>query len=217
MTLVLQPEDYMSACKPRLAPLQLPKDFDSAFLLGEPLLRRYYAVFDAEEKKIGFGLAVADMEPVTEDEEPAPGAELPPGVQVVDPELITEARGLTMFLLQALAMQVTVVLLLSFTGSYVKSTRLLFARVSTSLVHRGLLSRSPGLAAAVPQGSVPAGHECVICLGSCEEECRGKSSPRWCRLKCGHHFHEDCIFEWLWKVQRCPVCRCNVLDPNNPA
>ena len=26
-------------------------------------------------------------------------------------------------------------------------------------------------------------------------------------LSCGHHFHGQCITDWLWKKQNCPLCR----------
>lgn len=67
---------------------------------------------------------------------------------------------------------------------------------------------------AVPVAScdAPPADECVICLGSCEscELCDHRLKPRWRRLQCGHHFHEHCIFEWLKKAQRCPMCRRHV-------
>merc|ERR1719399_603269 len=69
------------------------------------------------------------------------------------------------------------------------------------------------LSAPIPASEVPASDDCVICLGSCEE-CCGSYKPCWRRLQCGHHFHEACIFEWLRKVQRCPVCRRDVNDKN---
>lgn len=71
-------------------------------------------------------------------------------------------------------------------------------------------------ATLVPADEAPPGDECVICLGSCdtcEEGCDHK--PNWRRLKCGHHFHERCIFQWLKKIesgQRCPMCRRHVTD-----
>jgi len=216
-TLVLRAEDYIAkpACQAQFAPLQLPEAFAGAFLLGEPILRRYYSVFDVEAKRIGFGLAATSEDKQLDDELPS-GAELPAGVQTVDPELASEAQGMTVFLLQALAMQITVALLLSFGGTYVKSTQLFLARLSNILTRSGLLSKSSGLVVAIPPDEVPEGDECVICLGSREDDCcaagSGKGRPRWCRLRCGHHFHEECIFEWLWKVQRCPVCRCHLLD-----
>jgi hypothetical protein len=41
---------------------------------------------------------------------------------------------------------------------------------------------------------------CSICLGDVEvgEKCRV--------LKCGHHFHQPCVDEWLGKRASCPLC-----------
>lgn len=53
-------ERQRKICKPRLVPLSLPKPLSrNTFILGEPVLMRYYTVFQWEEKKprIGFGLA----------------------------------------------------------------------------------------------------------------------------------------------------------------
>lgn len=63
-------------------------------------------------------------------------------------------------------------------------------------------------AAVVPIGEAPPGDECVICLGSCEG-CGDveAAKPRWRRLNCGHHFHENCVHEWLKKSTQCPICR----------
>lgn len=33
-------------------------------------------------------------------------------------------------------------------------------------------------------------------------------------LSCGHHFHGQCISDWLWTKQSCPMCRAR---PNNPS
>jgi len=30
------------------------------------------------------------------------------------------------------------------------------------------------------------------------------------RLRCGHIFCEDCVYEWLQREQTCPLCRCRV-------
>lgn len=64
VTLTLGPEDYMAltedGCKPLLKSLELPKELAGAFVLGEPVLRRYYTVFDSQNPpRIGFGLAGA--------------------------------------------------------------------------------------------------------------------------------------------------------------
>lgn len=45
-------------CTPRLMPVNLPKPLGpNLFILGEPVLHRYYTVYDWEKKAIGFGLA----------------------------------------------------------------------------------------------------------------------------------------------------------------
>lgn len=48
-------------CAPRLMPVNLPDPLGpNLFILGEPVLRRYYTVYDWSERKIGFGLAATD-------------------------------------------------------------------------------------------------------------------------------------------------------------
>jgi hypothetical protein len=39
-----------------------------------------------------------------------------------------------------------------------------------------------------------------------------KPRPPWRRLKCGHRFHEQCLFQWLRKAKRCPLCRCHMRE-----
>ena len=41
---------------------------------------------------------------------------------------------------------------------------------------------------------------CVVCHDTIE-------SDSDVRLSCGHHFHGQCIANWLWKKQSCPMCR----------
>jgi len=62
VTLTLRAEDYMEEanCAMRMTKLDLPEDFSDVLVLGEPLLRRYYTVFDQSGMggpRIGFGLA----------------------------------------------------------------------------------------------------------------------------------------------------------------
>jgi len=46
------------ACAPRIMPVNLPEPLGpKLFILGEPLLSRYYTVYDWKEAQIGFGLA----------------------------------------------------------------------------------------------------------------------------------------------------------------
>lgn len=45
-------------CAPRLMPVNLPAPLGpNLFILGEPVLHRYYTVYDWKEKRIGFGLS----------------------------------------------------------------------------------------------------------------------------------------------------------------
>merc|ERR1719221_2172340 len=45
-------------CSPRLMPVRLPAPIGpKLFVFGEPILHRYYTVFDWANKRIGFGLA----------------------------------------------------------------------------------------------------------------------------------------------------------------
>lgn len=46
--------------------------------------------------------------------------------------------------------------------------------------------------------------ECSICLGEFKdgEKCR--------QLECEHAFHEECIDQWLLKMNQCPLCRATV-------
>jgi len=82
LTLKLGPEHYMrplplagapaakttkgasqksSSCTPRLMPVNMAKPMGpNLFLLGEPILHRYYTVYDWKSASIGFGLAATD-------------------------------------------------------------------------------------------------------------------------------------------------------------
>eukprot|EP00747_Dinoflagellata_sp_TGD_P165642 gnl/TRDRNA2_/TRDRNA2_187204_c0_seq1.p1 gnl/TRDRNA2_/TRDRNA2_187204_c0~~gnl/TRDRNA2_/TRDRNA2_187204_c0_seq1.p1 ORF type:complete len:498 (-),score=74.53 gnl/TRDRNA2_/TRDRNA2_187204_c0_seq1:65-1558(-) len=54
-------------CKPRVLPVRFPPPLGpNLFLLGEPVLHRYYTVYDWGEKRIGFGLAVKPEGPVAD-------------------------------------------------------------------------------------------------------------------------------------------------------
>jgi len=51
-------EDGPRTCKPTLMPIDLPEPIGpKLFIWGEPVLRKYYTVYNWEEKKVGFGLA----------------------------------------------------------------------------------------------------------------------------------------------------------------
>jgi len=57
MALRLRVEDYAtgSNCEPQLGSLELdPKDYHGVYAFGETVLRRYYAAFDWQERRIGF-------------------------------------------------------------------------------------------------------------------------------------------------------------------
>ncbi|CAE8609359.1 unnamed protein product, partial [Polarella glacialis] len=50
-------------CQPSLMPLELPEPLGpKLFIWGEPVLRKYYTVYDWGQKRIGFGLAVHSAE-----------------------------------------------------------------------------------------------------------------------------------------------------------
>lgn len=215
VTLTLSAADYASGadCAPHLAALDLPESFAGAFVLGEPLLRRFYSVYDWQAARVGFGLAAPGLPAVEEPEEVGP-------MQCPGPLAAgwsQEAHTPVAPLLWALLAQGLVLLVLALARASSFRSPQWVARLPVHLARWGML---PGLAfpcEAVPQAEAPEGGECVICLGSCEEECSKEGTkggrPRWCKLHCGHHFHEDCILEWLWKSPRCPVCRRHVLPP----
>eukprot|EP00933_Yihiella_yeosuensis_P005044 TRINITY_DN10945_c7_g1_i1.p1 TRINITY_DN10945_c7_g1~~TRINITY_DN10945_c7_g1_i1.p1 ORF type:complete len:688 (+),score=167.78 TRINITY_DN10945_c7_g1_i1:144-2207(+) len=53
-----QEESVKRHCSPRTMPVRLPAPLGpKLFILGEPLLHRYYTVYDWEKKKVGFSLA----------------------------------------------------------------------------------------------------------------------------------------------------------------
>mmetsp|Transcript_13702 Transcript_13702/g.25685 ORF Transcript_13702/g.25685 Transcript_13702/m.25685 type:complete len:408 (+) Transcript_13702:82-1305(+) len=57
LTLKLRAEDYLAgaACTPQLGSLSLdPKEYHGVYAFGESVLRRYYAAFDWQGKRIGF-------------------------------------------------------------------------------------------------------------------------------------------------------------------
>jgi len=48
----------VKTCTPRAMPVNLPAPLGpKLFIMGEPLLSKYYTVYDWEQKKVGFGLA----------------------------------------------------------------------------------------------------------------------------------------------------------------
>lgn len=51
-------EEGPRSCKPTLMPIDLPEPIGpKLFIWGEPVLRKYYTVYNWNEKKVGFGLA----------------------------------------------------------------------------------------------------------------------------------------------------------------
>ena len=47
---------------------------------------------------------------------------------------------------------------------------------------------------------------CAVCL---EEICE---DDYICKLSCGHYFHPDCIYQWLYLKNVCPLCKINVIE-----
>lgn len=57
-------------CQPTIMPLELPEPLGpKLFIWGEPVLRKYYTVYDWKEKQIGFALAAHTPPQVSADEE----------------------------------------------------------------------------------------------------------------------------------------------------
>jgi len=58
---LLQPHEYLErsseGCAPTIAPMQLPPNLGSMWILGQPFLRKYYSVYDAKTWRVGLGLA----------------------------------------------------------------------------------------------------------------------------------------------------------------
>lgn len=244
-TLLLRAEDYAhrgraggaTACRaPNFLSMDLPESFAGVFVFGEPVLRRYYAAFNADPPSIGFGPLAVHAVPSSS----AAAAGYEDGVDIDREEAELEdatrialassgasgqespARSLLTFVVHACATQVMLVIIIFVVGSRARDDRLpmalLAAQVSRMVAKTGLTS--PNLASKIATRLSPeeaplqgGGDECPICLGSCDDEQCGSKGPtlHWCRLRCGHHFHEPCIFEWLWKSPRCPVCRAHVL------
>jgi hypothetical protein len=135
-----------------------------------------------------------------------------------------QVKGLWEYFIVGVLVQVFLTISFRSIGFWTDSSglRLLLVRLTSAASSQGRF-KVPGsmalasklLAATTLEPELlPEASECVVCLGVCEEErpCINGIRPRWCRLRCGHCFHEDCILEWLWKAQRCPVCRHHVLD-----
>jgi len=65
ITITLKPEDYSDeTCVPQLGSLNLEEpEFVGVYTFGEKVLRRYYAAFDWEQKRIGFAPAARSETP----------------------------------------------------------------------------------------------------------------------------------------------------------
>lgn len=73
---VVKQEAEMRACVPRVMPVDFPAPLGpNLFILGEPVLHRYYTVYDWGEKRIGFGVSTAAVKRKTEDESGLPDDE----------------------------------------------------------------------------------------------------------------------------------------------
>jgi len=249
--LTLRAEDYADQdCKPSISSLELPESFAGVFIFGEPLLRRYYTVFDFQpgQERLGFGLAAA----------PAAGGHEETAVLAAEVEEdLQDAAEIAMVgvsmspfdiflsMLQAFVIRFFVVITLVFAGTHLSSGRL-FACIDNMLAQKTLLLEMAQFASAVPANEAPDGDECVICLGSCEDDpavaagvpglqqnsgvadeegqcpcsassktCTKSAAPHWRRLRCGHHFHEVCIFEWFRKSKQCPTCRSPLVEESS--
>lgn len=235
--LTLKAEDHLSgsSCGPSISSLDLPESFDGVFIFGEPVLRRYYTVYDWKqgEEQIGFGLAAASD---AVEEASALTTEALEDLEDTRDTIVNNAAesqyGVVLMLLQAFFCRALVVICLVAVGTHISSGRALMTWIEGIMSNKSFLLDMERFAPAVPQNEAPDGDECVICLGSCEDDpaiaagipglqqlpkvaeetgqcpCSSKSkAPRWRRLRCGHHFHEVCIVEWLRKSKHCPTCR----------
>jgi hypothetical protein len=83
-------------CRPRLMPVRLPEPLGpKLFILGEPVLHRYYTVFDWKQKRVAFALANNRRNTMTSDELMrlrGAGGELPKEVDMLLMQTSTE-RG----------------------------------------------------------------------------------------------------------------------------
>jgi len=229
VTLTLQPEDYheegasrQAGCSPdlSLASLELPEEFAGVFILGLPLMKRYYTVFDWQQgqERLGFGLAAPETEQEVAAATRSASEEDLEEMKEVVWSCLHEVLNHVGIMFQAIMLRVAVVLILVVSGSRHLVSGGLSTQYASLLAKKKLLLEVDKVAPLVPAAEVPVANECVICLGSCEEceACEGcgqeqTSEPLpWRRLQCGHHFHSDCILQWLKKVPQCPVCRCHL-------
>lgn len=121
---------------------------------------------------------------------------------------------------QALLLQISSLFLLFMSSLYLMSARPLVKRLNAIVLRNSFSVEIDALTIPeVPTADMPMSEDCVICLGCIEDGENGqtvggeplvKDRPPWRRLQCGHRFHEECLFTWLRKVKRCPVCRSQV-------
>jgi len=50
-------------------------------------------------------------------------------------------------------------------------------------------------------------YNCVICLKKLDME-EGVLTP------CGHRYHSECFFKWIYKKKTCPLCRKDLIAPS---
>lgn len=215
-TLTLRAEDYggrgadggSQHCDRRaITELDLPTELATTFILGEPVLRRYYSVFDWGERRIGFGLA--REETAEEAEAGQAAAEAEAAAVPLPEEIVAETEGPMSNLARALGLQVCMFLLLALSGRH-GALRPLRQWLVTFMDEVMLDGRGLDLMAGLSRVAAlesPEADDCAICLGSCEDERNGANRLPWRRMRCGHAFHEHCIHTWLRKAQHCPVCR----------
>ncbi|CAJ1370303.1 unnamed protein product [Effrenium voratum] len=233
--LQLDAQDYRQNCEAMFIPTELPEAFQDVLILGQPLLRKYYTSFDWETRRLGFGLASHAQDAGGSSIEASYPVAVLNTRQAEELEAqigkehwrarasrLAEANMLAVVLLQVLILQVLVILIfLVFSRQDLLNGRLPLVWLRAGL-QRWFGLKIPGKAwllamQSLPLDEAPEASECVVCLGVREEEMQPGSRPCWCKLRCGHVFHQDCIGEWLVKVQSCPVCRSHIFKREEKA
>lgn len=194
LTLTVEPADYLGvSCDPAMTALDI-EGSEGVIVLGGPLLRRYYTVFDWEAHRIGFGVAAPELQLTLADLPPS----LPRALSSSPDVIVAEQLDNFSQHVQRFCLFQCLVLLL-----------LCAARHASLKTH---FRSQDAVSTIVTLSEWPGDEECVICLGSCVEcdhelQSGDTVPPSWCRLRCGHRFHEQCIQMWLRRVAQCPVCR----------